>query len=113
MRLVAFILAITVVFLAFKPGMTLLSQCETEIACCTDTCEPFSMTTNDEKPADQGCNGNSCNPFQSCGSSFVFTAEKLALPSTNPGFSTESNFSYQFNHLSQFATDFWQPPQLA
>ena len=115
MRSLAFILALTVLFMAFKPGVQhLFSSCEDKVSCCVESCTPFATLDQDQDEEQQNdCSGNSCNPFQSCGASFVLTLNVLNTELYTPQISTNRNFSYQFNVHSQFAADFWQPPQLA
>lgn len=113
MRNLAFILATIIAILAFKPGIDhLFFQCDSEISCCTDLCEPFAIEeekTGEENKED--CNGNSCNPFQSCCTSVAPSVSSIDYSFQNLLVSTERNFNYQFNIHSQFLSDFWQPPQ--
>lgn len=106
-------MASIVFLLAFKPGVEhFFSLCENQESCCVESCTPFALDTeNQDQEKENDCNGNSCNPFQSCGSSFVFSLNDLNTELLHREVSTSRNFNYQFNVRSQFDTDFWQPPQ--
>lgn len=114
MRHVAFLLAISVSLLAFAPGLTsLLSNCDKEVNCCVDSCEPFAYSDEAPDSEERGsCDGNSCNPFQSCGTNFILSLNAFDTNLQNLEVSTDRNFTYQFNIHSQFLSDFWQPPQI-
>ena len=112
MKFAAFLLALTVMFLALKPGLQLATACDSEIECCTDSCEPFNLVQKQNADSDQkSCNGNSCNPFQSCSASFVLNDLETLSTNEKPQIPTKSIFAYQFNHISLFSSEFWQPPQ--
>lgn len=115
MKPTTFILAAFILLLAVKPGMDWLSlQAGTEQTCCGGQCTPIS---DNDKSQDQnqenGCDGQTCNPFQVCGScvlmcsnicSFIFDLNSTAL--------SDKRITYLSTITSQFASDFWQPPKI-
>ncbi len=118
MKLLTFILASTILFLAVQPGIDLLSlQADTEQTCCGGECKPITDTEKSADQQKQKDNGSDkpCNPFQTCSSS---TCILLCLTNSfpdlsKPEISTKQNFTYQSAFTSQFAPDFWQPPKIA
>lgn len=79
-----------------------------EILCCDDQCITNTTSGQDQK---KDCNGQDCNPFQSCGTCALLC---IALPVTlNPtsAIYTEPKFSYQSPTYFILTTDFWQPPE--
>ena len=115
MRILACILAFTVLFLACKPGVEIvLSSCDSNVSCCVDSCIPFSSADNEQHESERGdCTGNSCNPFQSCGTSFIVNNTELQSTNLNVLVSNSRTFNYKDNIHSQFSTDFWHPPRIA
>ena len=113
MRFVAILLATTVLFLAFKPAIdAMVLPFSSSPSCCIKTCDamPALDTAQDEAPKGT-CNGNSCNPFQACGTSFLICLEGPEVQFQNVEISTKQNFFYQSIFYSQFVSDFWQPPK--
>jgi hypothetical protein len=114
MKLLTFILATFILFLAVKPGIDLLSsQVDTEQTCCCGQCTPTSDNDNSQgQNQDNDCDRKACNPFQVCGSCvlvclnlpFNYIPKPTALP--------DKGFTYQSVFTSQFAPDFWQPPKI-
>ena len=115
MKFTAVILTVAILFLAFKPGVDLIAlPFSAQHSCCTESCEASPMAGNAESDQNKDdCNGYSCNPFQSCGTSFLPVLASLESNLQNIEISTQRNFSYQSNYSSSFTTDFWQPPRLA
>ena len=113
MKFLTLILASTILFLAVKPGIDLLSlQADTEQTCCSGECKPIA---DNEKSPDQqkdDCSGKSCNPFQVCSSCVLHFLTNPFLDLSIPEISTKQNFTYQSAFTSQFAPDFWQPPKI-
>lgn len=113
MRFNAFLLATIVLFLAFKPAIdAMVLPFSSGTSCCTKTCDamPAFNTSTDEAPKGK-CNGNSCNPFQACGTSFLVCLEGQEIQFQNVKISTKQDFLYQSIFYSQFVSDFWQPPK--
>jgi len=116
MKFLTLILATTILFLAVKPGIDLISfQADTEQGCCGGQCKP--VADNEKSPDQQkqkdDCNGNSCNPFQSCSMHVLHCLAKHSIELSKPDISIKQNFTYQSAFTSQFASDFWQPPKIA
>ena len=113
MKFLTFILATFILFLAVMPGIISLSL-PTDInqTCCGGQCNPTSDNDNaQDQNEDNDCDEKSCNPFQVC-SSFVlicYNIPSISIPKTIV-FSVKG-FTYQSVFISQFATDFWQPPK--
>jgi hypothetical protein len=113
MRLFTIILATSVLFLALKPGMDLISlHIDFEESCCSSQCAPLADfdSFQDQIPED-GCDGNGCNPFQVCCSNVMFLVTTPLDLSTNPQITTKQNFTYQSAYNLLITFDFWQPPQ--
>lgn len=112
MKLTALILTTVILFLALKPGLTLVSECGKESICCVESCEPFD-TKNESDVPNGACDGNGCNPFQSCSSSLLFDLISELMKIERPLIGFEANFTYHSYHQAQWISDFWQPPQNA
>ena len=116
MKFLSLLLATTILFLAVKPGIDLISlQSNTEKTCCGDQCKPIAdseKSSNQQKQKDD-CSGKSCNPFQVCGSCVLHFLTNPFHDLSKPEISTKQNFTYQSAFTSQFAPDFWQPPKIA
>ena len=113
MRFISLLLATTVLFLAFKPAIdTMVLPFSSGPSCCVKTCDALLAvgTAQDEAPKGS-CNGNSCNPFQACGTSFLVCLESPSVRHQNVEISTKQIFFYQSIFYSQFVSDFWQPPK--
>lgn len=116
MKFLTLILATTILFLAVKPGIDLISlQSNTEQTCCGGQCKPIA---DNEKSPDQqkqkdDCSEKSCNPFQGCIYCVLHFLTNPFLDLSKPEISTKQNFAYQSAFTSQFAADFWQPPEIA
>ncbi|MBS1574188.1 MAG: hypothetical protein JST09_02690 [Bacteroidetes bacterium] len=114
MKLLTFILAAFILFLAVKPGIDLLSlQVETEQTCCGGQCTPISDNDNSQdQNQENGNNGQSCNPFQICSACILLclTVQIDCIPKQTEV--TEKGFTYQSAFTSQFDSDFWQPPKI-
>jgi hypothetical protein len=102
MKILTFILATFILFLAVKPGIDLLSlQTDTEQTCCGGQCSPTSD------------NGTSQDKnFQVCSSCVLvcFNIPLISIP--RPTVFSDKGFTYQSTFTSQFAPDFWQPPKI-
>ena len=115
MKFLTLILATTILFLAVKPGIDLISlQTDTEQGCCGEQCKPIADTekSSDQQKQKDDCNGNSCNPFQVCSSCVLLCSPNPFVDLSKPEFSTKQNFTYQSAFTSQYAPDFWQPPKI-
>lgn len=114
MKLLTFILATFIMFLAVKPGIDMLSlQTYTEQSCCGGQCTPFSDNDNSQKQnKDNDCNGKSCNPFQVCSSCVLVCINIPLISIPKSAFFSDKGFTYQSTFKSQFAPDFWQPPKI-
>jgi len=114
MKILTFILATFILFLAVKPGIDLLSlQAGTEQTCCGGQCSPISDNDNSQdQNKDNDCDGKSCNPFQVCSSCVLvcFNLPLISIP--KPTVFSDEKFTYQSTFTSQFDPDFWQPPKI-
>lgn len=118
MKICAYILAFTVLFLSLKPKFDVISPSSESVqVCCTSTsCSP--ITENNEPESQQSDNQlpqdtkGICNPFQACCAGFVIAVSTAfsSLPKT--GTLPQQYFSYQSPLSSQFISDFWHPPRL-
>ena len=118
MKFLTLILATTILFLAVKSGIDLISlQSNTEQTCCDGQCKPIADNekSSDPKKQKDDSSDKPCNPFQTC-SSGMCVLQRLTNPFvglSKPEISTKQNFTYQSAFTSQFAPDFWQPPKIA
>lgn len=114
MKLLTFILATFILFLAVKPGIDLLSlHADNEQTCCGGQCTQTSNNDNSQdQNKDNDCDGKSCNPFQVCSSCVLvcFNIPLISIP--KPTVFSDKGFIYQSTFTSQFAPDFWQPPKI-
>lgn len=113
MKYFTIILATSVLFLALKPGMELISlQIDFDQSCCSSQCTPLADydSFEDQIPED-GCDGNGCNPFQVCCSSVLFFPANPFDFTTKSQVITKRNFTYHSAYTLLIASDFWQPPQ--
>lgn len=117
MKFLTIILATIVVFLSVKSETNGTPfQLNTEkTTCCGSTCSPTlenDSLNNEHKKGD--CKGNSCNPFQACCSCFLFYIANTTTFSVTRKvhISTKQFFNYKSLVISQYITDFWQPPRI-
>ena len=96
MRILAFILAFTVSFLATKPGLDAMFSChDMEVSCCKESCDPYSVQDDTQKENEENdCNGNNCNPFMSCGVNSLMTITSIG----------DSQFVYEFTEKGKCST---------
>ena len=115
MKFLTYILAFTVIFLSVKPAIDAIPfSSESQQTCCSSSkCNPISDNDNSQdQNQDNDCDGKSCNPFQVCGS-WVLVCLNIPfdyLP--KPQVFSQQGFTYQSIFISQFASDFWQPPKI-
>ncbi len=113
MRFVALLLATIVLFLAFKPAIDGMVLSYNGVpSCCATSCDSMpSFDVAEENEPKGSCKGNSCNPFQACGTTFLIclTTPDVNQPKTD--ISTRAVFFYQSISSSKFTADFWQPPK--
>lgn len=112
MKVLTYILAITVIILSVKPAIDAIPfLSENQETCCSNSqCSPISDNESSKNQSDQEGNGM-CNPFQICGSCLLICVSTPFFPALQTDFSTEEFFGYQSFIASQFISDFWQPPQ--
>lgn len=113
MKFLIIILTTTILFLAFKPGVDAIILSSSSMqSCCVETCDALPMADSSQNDENNGnCSGNSCNPFQSCGTSFLLSLNTPETFSPDLQVSTKRNFTYQSIYSSQFISDFWHPPK--
>lgn len=114
MKSLTILLTFTILFLSVKSGVNGISlQANVDTTCCGSLCTPLAENDSLENHEQKGdCKGNSCNPFQACCSCFLFYI-------TTPTFTihkktyitTKQFFNYKSLIISQYASDFWQPPK--
>jgi hypothetical protein len=112
MKIFSFIISFYLLFLAFQPGMKMLSFSEeTETSCCDHkTCEPV----REEPAGDNSCGENeNCNPFQTCSNLFAFTSEFVRLNLTLSIARAIPDSDTKDPMLQSIAIDFWRPPRIA
>ncbi len=115
MKLSALILVITILFLAIKPGINVISlQNNPEQTCCEGQCSSLVSPekSSEQEEQEDGCEGKSCNPFQVCCSHVL---QCIANPNNEvlkPETFTKQFFSYKSTFYYQFAPDFWHPPKI-
>jgi hypothetical protein len=115
MKFLTLILTTIILFLAVKPGIDLIAlQSGTEQSCCAGNCEPTvdNKKSSDQEHPENDCSGKSCNPFQSCCMSVLYCLTKTTIELSKPEIVVIQNFSYQSGFTSQFASNFWQPPEI-
>lgn len=112
MKLLTFILATFILFLAVKPGIDFSLQADSEQTCCGGQCTPISENDkSQDQNKDKDCDGKSCNPFQVCSSCVLVCLNTPFDYLPKPTFS-KKGFTYQSVFTSRFAPDFWQPPKI-
>lgn len=115
MKFITCILATSILFLVVRPAIdTLLLQTNNEQSCCSSQCTPISINNDSQdQNKDSDCEGSPCNPFQICSSCVLvcLTIPIDYLPKSH--LFSKKGFSYQSAFISQFASDFWQPPKIA
>lgn len=99
--------------LAFKPGIELLFMADTsEQSCCIDTCSEAELEAETkDHSSDNDCEGNFCNPFQTCGSCFLLCQSLPAAKLPAVAIIPQQKFAYQLNASALFTFEFWQPPE--
>lgn len=108
MKCIAFILSLTILFLAVEPGISeLVSQSAHEHSCCGGI-----PVKDDASPsAEKGCGQNACNPFFKCRScSIVFVSINNVYSFSPLSVSDKLIIKPVFPHF-HFTPDFWQPPK--
>ena len=115
MRVISYILAFYMLFLAIEPGLSsILSSNQEATDCCSTTCKPGETdeTENEAKEGEQDEN-SVCNPFQFCKCCLGFNAE-FACQQVDP-LRPSSKLSLTIGEKvpPQITVDFWQPPKLS
>lgn len=109
MKIFAFILSMHILFLAVEPGMDLIfNHSVTEHGCCGGIKDEMETQKHDS-----GCCQSMCNPFQKCNT--------CTIAFVNTYFSYSCKFfdfeltgiNIKESFVSQFESDFWQPPKQA
>ncbi len=114
MKIAAFILSITFLFLAFKPGLYMIPLAEaTEQAGCAAHCESLSEFDGyAQNTIPKGCcDQNGCNPLRLCCSIVLFFSESTFMQAKNQEIAIRRVFAYRSIHNSLFIEEFWQPPK--
>jgi|SRR5690554_583491 hypothetical protein len=116
MKILAYIISFTVIFLSVKPGIDALAYSfENEIAFCTNTMCVADTDTDGAGAEDrqsQEDNGM-CNPFQICSACvMLYVATPINETTPQPEPRAKQAYGYQTNIASQFIADFWQPPKI-
>ncbi len=109
MKLVAFLLAVMVLFLSVQPAIASLqenSATQCGGGCCKEEAAPLTGA-----PATDDC-GSGCNPLLGCSTcgGYLFANEQVAVAARmimKPELPAHSPGTY-----SQFCVDVWQPPRL-
>jgi hypothetical protein len=111
MKSFTIILATLVLFLAVKPGVDALTLLyDAEVNSCAELCTSISNNT----PINQNhnCEGKACNPYQVCGSCFL-VCSNIPFDYLPKHYEFSQHFfALQPAFISQFASDFWQPPKI-
>ncbi len=116
MKFLTIVLAALILFLTVKPGIDLISlRSDADQGCCSGQCKPLADNEipGDKQSQKDDCNGNSCNPFQSCGKCVLSSQVTTFFVFSTPEISTNRNFNYSAAYTSQCSFDFWQPPRIA
>jgi hypothetical protein len=111
MKIVAYILALTVVFLSVKPGIDTLVSTSGTSSCYSNTSCHISVEKSDTEFPNDSQDNEICNPFQSCCPCLLEIANLHVPENERSEISTEDLFFYESFLASQFIADFWQPPQ--
>lgn len=114
MKFFTLILTTVILFLAIKPGVDLISfESKTESSCCAGSCESKSEPQEKNKKQDGDCSGKACNPFQSCGTCFIYChVSNVLIPEMNLVPQSKVNYWFVPLRIKNHASDFWQPPKL-
>ncbi|MEM6321877.1 MAG: hypothetical protein AAF960_29725 [Bacteroidota bacterium] len=110
MKLVTYLLIITISCLAFKPALDAMGLGEN---CCTTQSYlvvDMDKDNNTDEPKD--CGDNNCNPFQACCANVLLIAESAFVPFKNVPTVTKQPFYFQLSYIFSPTADFWHPPQL-
>jgi hypothetical protein len=103
MKSLTAILAIAFTLLAMKPGIDMLYDAVSWNASCSIEC-------CDDKQS--GCEGKACNPFQACNTCVLIcptgisTTLEFMIASNDHGFGERPSF------VSEYDSEFWQPPKI-
>ncbi|MEM1119650.1 MAG: hypothetical protein AAGJ18_04335 [Bacteroidota bacterium] len=108
MKLVTYLLIITISYLAFKPALEVMGFGEN--CCTTQSTLVVDMDKDTDEPKD--CGDNNCNPFQACCANVLFIAEPAFVPLKNVPIVTEQPSYFQLSYIFSPTADFWHPPQL-
>lgn len=107
MKFLTILLAATLLFLAVKPGVELISLQSKSSAHCCGECSPVSNNNNKQEK-----DSKSCNPFQGC-SCCIFLCDNSAVVNLyEPLTITKEHFTYHSVLPSKITPDFWQPPKV-
>lgn len=115
MKLLNIILITMTLLLAFKPGIEGLFMARTSAqSCCIDICSEAELewdAKSSDPSQDKDCEGNFCNPFQACGSCFLWCQSMPAAKLSAVAIIPQQKFTYQLNASALFTLEFWQPPE--
>gem|GEM_PF-1423178 len=114
MKIIAFILATFMLFLAVKPGIAAISLQAAEQGCCGGSCTPSSNEKEEKQDQPENkTNQNTCNPFQAC-CTYVSMCEMRHFDLlARPEMPVAKIFGqYQSSFAINYSPDFWQPPRL-
>lgn len=109
MKIFTFILSLHILFLAVEPGIDLIfDHPATEHGCCGGVKDDLEAQKHDG-----GCCQSVCNPFQKCNSCTIAFVNTYFSYSCKFFDSTPASSITEESFISQFESDFWQPPKQA
>lgn len=109
MRFFSVILLITILFLSVKPGIDqILSATDAVHSCCGGA--PLDITA-DEEAKDDDCNDHNCNPFFDCNSCLIAFITVENRYDFKPVENYKNNIILPTSSVSNFSSEFWQPPK--
>ncbi|MBK7477488.1 MAG: hypothetical protein IPN74_10635 [Haliscomenobacter sp.] len=111
MKLLAGILALTVLFLSVQPAFALFVR-QMETTCCGGCCAGEENRPVAGFPFQNDCD-DQCNPFMSC-CSCIHCSENLSISNPAlPEFKGADLPSVREQVSCSFYADFWHPPRMA
>lgn len=103
MKSLTAILAIAFTLLAMKPGIDILHSALSADLTCNVECSEDS---------ERSCEGRSCNPFQACNSCVLLCPTAFASGIELKEGPCDHGLSKRPSFISEYDSEFWQPPKI-
>ncbi len=114
MKHFVFLLAGLIFLLSIKPGVDILAHTYgAAIECCKISCATSEMENKKQDTSNTNdCEGENCNPFQSCCAIPLICKTLLLEEDKLPIIHTKTKPSTRNSLIAQFEQEFWQPPKI-